>query len=544
MRDRRLTLACVVLATIAAFLMRAGFPYVWYEAGAPASVFYQGDTRAFLAYAAALVAGRPFDNGIPFHPPGWPFVLSLFYRLLGFSPLTGHPISPEAIKLFVAALSALSVGLSTLLAGELAGTGAMLAAALLGTFHFGHIVEGTVPNSEALYGLLLVVALFLTWRWMRVGDDRSRRSLAWPLALGAIAGCATLVRAEFGLCAALLLIPVVLSPWRSRGAREDLTRRRGENKSHDKFFSAASAPPQDHRLRVRRLLPGVAAFAIGICVVMLPSTIAHWRSLSAFNAEHRNNFPGPLPTFAPVTSYGAFNFAMGNHANADGSPNRDHPLLSTCPPEQANLLAGGQLDLSCPAVYDLFVHGYRIGLAWIAENPGRATALLLRKASMTAGVLALGYFDNDFPAGVEGTRRRVDLLDPASRVLWPIHLALILAGLFLLRHRPHVLLLLAAPLVTLAASALMFYGYVRLGAAYLPVLWVFQGTALAALAARVVRQPRIRQLAPALVLAAGLIALAFQALTVAQPHRVTIDGPRGPGGEIVQDETVRITRVR
>jgi hypothetical protein len=538
MRDRRLTLACVVLTTIAAFLMRAGFPYVWHEASAPASVFYQGDTRAFLAYAAALVAGRPFDNGIPFHPPGWPFVLSLFYRLLGYSPLTGHPISPEAIKLFVAVLSALSVGLATLLAGELAGTGAMLAVGLLGTFHFGHIVEGTVPNSEALYGLLLVMALLLAWRWMASqsrGDGgegvAGRRAAIWALALGAVSGVATLVRAEFGLCAALLgVIGVWLPSESSRGDAKDVARSRGARGGTGE--------------RVRNRLPRLAAFALGIGVVMLPSTIAHWRSLSAFNAEHQTAFPGPLPTFAPVTSYGAFNFAMGNHANADGGPNRDHPLLSTCPPEQAAQLAGGQLDLSCPAIYDLFVHGYRIGLTWIAENPGRAAALLARKASMTAGVLALGYFDNDFPAGVDGTRRRVDLLDPASRLLWPIHLALILAGIFLLRHRPRVLLLLAAPLVTLTASALMFYGYVRLGAAYLPVLWIFEGAALAALAARLVRHPRIRPLAPALVLTAGLVILALQALTAAWPHSVTLDGPRGAGGEIIQDETVTISRVR
>jgi hypothetical protein len=528
---RRLVLACVIITTLAAIFVRILFPYVWHEAGSPASAFYLGDTRAFLAYAAANVAGRPFDNGIPFHPPGWPFVLSLFYRLTGASPLAGQPIDPTALKMFVAVLSGLSVGLTTLLASEMVGVGAMLAVALLGTFHFGHIVEGSVPNSEALYGLLLVVALLLTWQWMR----RTRPSLAWPLALGLVSGFATLVRAEFELCAVLLLIIVVIDP---------LGRQRAAARAVDRTCSASSAPPRAVMLRVRGLLPGIAAFVIGGAVVMLPSTIAHWRSLSAFNAAHMADVAGPLPTFAPVTSYGAFNFAMGNHANADGSPNRDHPLLATCPPEQAHLLASGQLDLSCPAVYDLFVHGYRIGLAWIVGNPGRALSLLARKAAMTSGVLALGYFDADLPAGVDGTRRRVDLLDPASRILWPVHLALILAGLVLLRDRPRVLALLIAPLITLAASALMFYGYVRLGVAYLPVIWILEGTALAALAGWLVRAPRIRQLAPVLVLMIGLVALLLQTLAATTPHAVSIDGPRDPGGAIIQDETVRVTRVR
>ncbi|HVC19211.1 MAG TPA: hypothetical protein VNE16_03970 [Vicinamibacterales bacterium] len=508
--DRRLAITCVVLTTLAATLMRVWFPVVWHEAGTPASAFYQGDTRAFLAYAADLVAGRPFDNGIPFHPPGWPFVLALFYRVMGFSPLAGRPIDPDAIKVFVAAISGLAVGLSTLLAGELAGTGAMLAVALLGTFHFGHIVEGTTPNSEALYGLLLVVALLLAWSWLRhTGDRAPGRGRRWirPLLLGAVCGFATLVRAEFELCAALLL-------------------------------AARWLPTLPRRGRVSES----AAFVVGLVLLLAPSTVAHWRSLSAFNAAHTSDFPGPLPTFAPVTSYGAFNFAMGNHENADGEPNSDHPLLATCTPEESKLLAEGQLDLSCPAVYDLFVHGYGIGASWLVTHPARALWLIGRRASMTSGVFALGYFAGDLPAGVDGVRRRADLLDPADRILWPVHLALIIAGALLLWRRRQVqaLVLLALPLITLAASALLFYGYVRLGVAYLPVFWVLEGTALAALAGRVVAAPRIRRQAPAVVLAIGLAALALQAVAGSSPRPLILTGPRQPDGRLIQDETIRI----
>ncbi len=494
---------------MAATIVRLWFPYIWHEAGTPGSVFYQGDTRAFLAYAASLVAGRPFDNGIPFHPPGWPFVLALFYRLMGFNPLAGRPIDPATIKMFVAVISGLSVGLATLLAAELAGTGAMLTVALLGTFHFGHIVEATTPNSEALYGLLLTLALLLAWGWLRQPHEAPRALRRWwrPLLLGAVCGFATLVRAEFELCALLLLalrwLPIV--PKRGRLAES-------------------------------------ALFAAGLVLLIAPSTVAHWRSLSAFDAAHTSDFPGPLPTFAPVTSYGAFNFAMANHDNADGGPNSDHPLLATCNAEESSLLAQGQLDLSCPAVYDLFVHGYGIGARWLVTHPGRALWLVGRKASMTSGVFALGYFADDWPAGAAGTRRRADLFDPSSRLLWPVHVALIVAGLLLLwrGRRRLALALLAAPLATLAASALLFYGYVRLGVAYLPVFWVLEGTALAALAGRLVTSDRLRRRAPALVLAAGLLGLAAQAATAGGSRGLALDGPRRPDGSIVQDETIRI----
>jgi hypothetical protein len=509
--DRTLVVACVLLTTVAAILVRFWFPSIWHEADTPASAFYQGDTRAFLAYAASLVAGQPFDNGIPFHPPGWPFVLALFYRAAGYSPLTGQPIDPQAIKLFVAVISGLSVGLSTLLAAELAGAGPMLAVALLGTFNFGHIVEGTTPNSEALYGLLLVVALLIASRWLRRPDEDAPHTARprWlpALLLGAVCGFATLVRAEFELCAGLFLL-----------ARWFLPRRRAGR------------------------VPESLAFVAGLALLMAPSTVAHWRSLSAFNAAHTTDFPGPLPTFSPVTSYGAFNFAMGNHENADGGPNSDHPLLATCTAQESNSLAAGQLDLSCPAVYDLFVHGYAIGARWLITHPARALWLLGRKASMTSGVFALGYFADDFPAGVDGVRRRADLFDPADRVLWPLHVALIVAGAFVLwRRRRQALALLGMPLVTLTASALMFYGYVRLGVAYLPVFWLLEGAALAALADRLVTSGRVRRHGPAVVLAAGLLGLTVQAVNAGRPHHVTLDGPRLPDGSLNQDETLQVT---
>jgi hypothetical protein len=268
----------------------------------------------------------------------------------------------------------------------------------------------------------------------------------------------------------------------------------------------------------------------------------HWRTLNAFNVSHVGRVAGPLPRFAPVTSYGPFNFAMSNHAHADGGPNRDHPLLDQCNQETDERLTAGELDLQCPAVYDLYVHGYAIGAGWILNHPGDAIALFGRKVEYTIGFLAHGYFIDDVGSGVEGTRRRVDLVDPADQWLAAVHLGLLAAGIALLWRRRVAIGLIAAPLVALAGSVLLFYGYVRLGAAYLPIVWILQATALAAVLQRLVK----RQVTPrtvAGVMAALLVLVAIEAVRSAPPRTVTLDGATTPSGLLIQDETLTIHRV-
>ena len=140
--------------------------------------------------------------------------------------------------------------------------------------------------------------------------------------------------------------------------------------------------------------PGLSV-AAAVAVALLPTTIWHWRSLTAFNAAQRATVAGPLPRFAPVTSYGPFNFAMANHPDADGGPNRDHPMLDACNPETDVRLSAGELDLACPQVYDLYVHGYAIGARWLLGHPIDALALMRRKAAYTVGVLGQ---EDDQPA--------------------------------------------------------------------------------------------------------------------------------------------------
>ena len=127
----------------------------------------------------------------------------------------------------------------------------MLAVALLGTFNFGHIVEGAVANSEALYGLLTAIAMFGVWRWLR---DGARRPAAWAALAGAAGGYAMVVRAEFLACAVLF---AALAWWMHRARR--------------------AASPVD---------PALVVFLAVFGAVLVPTTVWHWRTLTTFNERH------------------------------------------------------------------------------------------------------------------------------------------------------------------------------------------------------------------------------------------------------------------
>ena len=99
--------------------------------------------------------------------------------------------------------------------------------------------------------------------------------------------------------------------------------------------------------------------------------------------------------------------------------------------------------------------------------------------------------------------------------------------------------LFAIPIVTLLASTWLFYGYVRLVVAYLPVLWVLQAVAIA-LAERAGFGARLeaRGLTPAaVILVVGLVAVSAAAL---RPRVAVLDGPRDEHGQVFVDETVRV----
>lgn len=492
--------------TVAATIERWWFPRAWDEAGLAASRFYSGDARAYLSYAAALAGGETFDNGVPFHPPGWPLVLSLVFRALGWS--ADSPLDALTIKHVVAILSGVSVGLSALLALALAGRAAMVIVSFLGTFHFGHMVQAASPNSEPLYGFLLVGVLLCGFWCMRT-QSHVGFSLGW----GVLAGFTILVRAEFAFCVALLAIAGV-----TLGARP------------------ARRP--------------VACFLMGVVLALVPTTIVNWKNLDDFNRTREGRMPGPLPRFAPVTGYGAFNFANANHSAARGGFNFDLPSLlppdgddNPANPELADMTEAGLLDLSRPVVYRAYVDGYQMGLAWLALHPAQAVTLLQSKLSITTSMFDYGYFIDNRPVAVRGTRRPVDQIDLGTSWLTFVHLGLALFGA-VLACRSGWSILLLAPVLTMLASSALFFGYVRLGVAYLPVVWILQAMAIGWLLRRIPVSEAVQRRGLLAAAALGVMLLLHEAAASGDQRVLMIDGMVDESGQLVDDQALEIDRVR
>ena len=417
------------LTTAAAIAERWLFGRAWGESHALTSAFYYGDAPRFVEYAKAILQGRVFDNGIPFHPPGWPLLLAAFLRLCGAVQHGAVVVPVAAVKLFIAVPQRVERRpRRRCWRSRSPAPGRCWPSSLLGVFQFGHIVEGTVANSEALYGLCV-----------DRGDagrvavaSAATRAVRWPWA--ALAGAVA----------------------RLRDARARGVSRRAPSLIGLVAWRAKARRAVDRRVRV------------AFCVVLMPTTVWHWRTLKAFNVAHVGRVAGPLPRFAPVTSYGPFNFAMANHARTPtavrtaiircsiGAIRRP---TSACPP--------GSSISQCPAVYDLYVHGYTIGALWIVENPGaraRADGPEDRRHDRLSRARLLhrrlGAWRRRHAAARGSGRSRgamavADSPDPAAvRASCSSGSTAVALGL------------LAAPMAALLASALLFYGYVRLGAAY------------------------------------------------------------------------------
>ena len=124
----------------------------------------------------------------------------------------------------------------------------------------------------------------------------------------------------------------------------------------------------------------------------------------------------------------------------------------------------------------------------------------------------------------------------------PVHLLLLAAGLTLLRRQTLALGVLLAPLGALVASTLLFYGYVRLGVAYLPAVWVLQGAALAAAGGRLTGLRASDRRVVAGALAALVVLTAAEGVRARTPRGLTLDGQRTPSGMLMQDETLTVVR--
>lgn len=412
----------------------------------PYTIFYEGDSETFFNYARAILRGVPYDNGIPFHPPGFAWVLSAVHTLVG----AGGPydrVPYFAVKAAVALIGSASIGLIYAVARPYIGRTAALLAALLSLYSFGLYVLHAAPVTEGTWQTLLLLCLLLWTRRFEHPlsapvENPRRAGIGGSLLLGLMLGALALVRAEgalVGLILGLLMaVPAVLGGRRSRTA----------------------------------LRPS-ALVLLGWVLAVAPWAVRNAAVLSATN--ERLALAEPLPTFVPLTIYGPINLALANNPQADGTFSRAYLSSASSSPV---------LDLQDPQHLRFILHGDAMAWAWIRDNPGAFLRLLGRKWGHFFEAWTLGWTQWDVPGGLKGVRRPVDVFVPDSKLALLLGPPLAALGLVLCLGTPGgprrwAFLVLLLTGVGLVATGL-FFGYVRQGLLYLPFWNTLAAAGLAA----------------------------------------------------------------
>jgi len=422
----------------------------------PFTIFYEGDTETFFRHSLAILAGQVYDGGIPFHPPLFPHLLAFLHGLLG------APGPHIAVRLVLAALTSLQIPLLWVLLRRTVGEPAALAGALLCVYSFGLQVFSIAAVSEGVYLTLLLASmlLFTGLAWPQSQDSRQGPA-AWIRAgaFGLSLGAASLTRAE-GIGVAVLLLGwgLVLSLRHGRRARFRRDRPAGRG-------GPAAGPVAASFW---------AASACVMALVLLPWTIRNAVTIREIN-ESTPRDVRPLPVFVVTTAYGPLNFGLANHPGAPGYFTRNALTSGLTTPV---------LDLRDPGHRDLFLNGYSRGLEFILREPGAFLSLAGRKLALMARFLRLGWSEWNLPGGLRGTRYPVDIFSPDSAWAVPVHLVLLLSGIWLILGRSGLrgrifLIQAALPGLLILGTTVAFFGYVRQGALLLPWIHGIQGAALA-----------------------------------------------------------------
>jgi hypothetical protein len=387
-----------------------------------------------------------------------------------------------------------------LLGRALWGRAVGVVAAGLATFSFGLCVVSVSANVETIYFPLFVAQALLT---VLLGDalveDRRRVAAYLGAASGVVLGLGALTRAEHLGFAALIPVALVIR-------RPAISRRR---------------------------IAATAAAIAGIGVLLtVPWTFHNHRSLTRFN-EANPGLAEPLPTWVGVSGTGPLVFALGNNANADGTF-RPETLVAA--------MGQGRLDLAEPAQADVYLHGYRRGWSFLVGSPGAAVSLFARKFGMASDAYALGFGRSNWPGGLTGTRRPVDLFTP-ERESWKwVGLFLLAAGIWVSRPvlRRAAILWLASGFAV--AVTLASFGYARFFLQFAPFVFLLQAAALVAGARRLPADAPRRTVAWLGAALAALLVVEL-ALAASQPLNFRASGSVDPAtGKIAQDAAVKLER--
>jgi 4-amino-4-deoxy-L-arabinose transferase-like glycosyltransferase len=157
--------------------------------------------------------------------------------------------------------------------------------------------------------------------------------------------------------------------------------------------------------------------------------------------------------FVPVSTNGGYTFYGANNAEAFGGHREGFPPALP-----------GLTDAEAQSEY------YRRGLEWISGHPADFARLALRKVARLFSPLSVASWETDYP-----------LPPPAGwlvRVLYGAFLITALAGALLALRRWRSVFLFYMPMVSVLASAVVFYGDTRYTLPMVPSLLIFASFAL------------------------------------------------------------------
>ena len=375
------------------------------------------DSQEYDRWAQEIAAGDWRGSQVFFQAPLYPYFLAVLYSLFGRSLDAAYLVQ---IALAVAGCYGLYRA-GREMAGEGAGLGAALLAAVYGPFLFYDVQ--LLKESPAV-----AVTSFLLWALAAArARARARPGVGRWLGAGVLLGILTLLREN-----ALLLLPFLLPlAWTREGKGPAFLRRSG-------------------------------ALAAGLALVLLPVAV-------------RNGLVGG--SFLPTTSQGGVNFYIGNNAQADGTyqpivPGKQIPALERREPARlAEQALGRRLDAG-------EVSRYWLGrsLDWVRREPGAFLRLQVRKLGMFWSWYewpdAVDYYHVKTLSPV----LRLPLLEFGGAVL------LALAGLVLARRRLALFAPVLLFILGWTLSTVVFFLFSRYRLPVMPALLVLGGVTLAGLA--------------------------------------------------------------
>ncbi len=206
--------------------------------------------------------GYGYKPGQPdaWRPPGYPFFLIAVYFIFGKNYYT--------VRVIQVLLSVVSILFSYLIARHIAGKSAGLTAALISALYFDAVVFPLLYYSEILFMFFISILIYMLINFSRY-DNRGRCwKWVYPVCIGLIGGCATLVRPIYLLSYPCIILGLL---W------------------YHKFN--------------RTTMVKVAVMTIALLIVLMPWSI-------------RNSMLKGKPTF--ISTNGGLNFAMGFCENANG----------------------------------------------------------------------------------------------------------------------------------------------------------------------------------------------------------------------------------